>query len=419
MEKETESLLEKTVLNKELYQAVEEGDLGQVEALLRRGADPNQSQLWNGYSIDCALHVASMAGDMDIIRALLTANCNINLVNGCCQTALHIAAQNERIDVIEELLKADAATDVKDDLERTPLILGCKNSMVTELLVRAGCDVNMRDKFGFSALLDAAATGNVDSAAKLIGAGANVNQSDVEGYTPLMMAAKWGNAHMVKFLLSSHACAIARASNGATALYEAATMDCKETPTIMQSLLDAGCDPELGNAFSQTPLGCAIELSRVNNVKILLAANCAVNYTFPMFARDFTPLQLSFLQCHELVKQSGRDMKMTSIEKKELECHLCIMRMLTIAGSSVSDAVIGFEQALDKINQCAKLNLKSENRNAIPFITSFSKEIRSLMDLCRLRIRCHCGRQLTGSVRTWPIPVFLQDYVLLSEIQSI
>lgn len=93
-----------------------------------------------------------------------------------------------------------------------------ENLDVMRLLITAGADVNMVDELGESALSTACNEGNTEAAKLLVGAGADVNVANDEGHTSLMSAAMWSDAELVEILLKAGANLDAADDEGYTAL---------------------------------------------------------------------------------------------------------------------------------------------------------------------------------------------------------
>jgi ankyrin repeat protein len=70
-------------------------------------------------------------------------------------TALHYCSQYGAIDAVEYLISNGAKIDILDAEGRTPLIEGisaAENFRVTQLLLKAGANPNIKDKYGITAL---------------------------------------------------------------------------------------------------------------------------------------------------------------------------------------------------------------------------------------------------------------------------
>ena len=106
------------------------------------------------------------------------------------------------------------------------------------LLVDAGLDVNSAHIAGFTPLINAASTGNLDAAKMLLAKGANVNAVAADpavkvkagpialgNFTPLLMASPFGSAEFVKALLDAGAKVDVREARGLTPLMLAVATD--------------------------------------------------------------------------------------------------------------------------------------------------------------------------------------------------
>lgn len=93
-----------------------------------------------------------------------------------------------------------------------------ENLDVMRLLITAGADVNLVDESGESALSTACNEGNTEAAKLLVEAGADVNVANDEGHTSLMSAVMWSDAELVEILLKAGANLDAADDEGYTAL---------------------------------------------------------------------------------------------------------------------------------------------------------------------------------------------------------
>jgi ankyrin repeat protein len=87
-------------------------------------------------------------------------------------------------------------------------------------LVELGADVNVKNKYGDTALIATIDRTSIDKdiVKLLIDNGANVNDTDRDGFTALMHAAKKGDKDIVQLLLENGADTNIESNNGKTAL---------------------------------------------------------------------------------------------------------------------------------------------------------------------------------------------------------
>jgi ankyrin repeat protein len=119
------------------------------------------------------------------------------------------------------------------------------------LLVRAGADVKLNNRYGITPLFLAALNGNATLVDVLLKAGADPNDTKPEGETVLMTAARAGNPDAVKLLLSHGADVNAREQwLGETALMLAAA---ENHPQAIEALIDGGANLNARSALTNLP----------------------------------------------------------------------------------------------------------------------------------------------------------------------
>jgi ankyrin repeat protein len=87
-----------------------------------------------------------------------------------------------------------------------------------ELFIKAGIDINSKDKDESTPLMIASEKGDLQMAQLLIQNGADVNAKNIDGYTALMYAAYTGNIQIAELLIKNNADVNARDKDGWTAL---------------------------------------------------------------------------------------------------------------------------------------------------------------------------------------------------------
>lgn len=148
---------------------------------------------------------------------------------------------------------------------------------VTDLLVRAGANVNAANRYGVTPLSLACTNGNTVIVELLLEAGADANAPLPGGETPLMTAARTGRLAAVKALLAHGAAVDSKEERRAqTALMWAAAEGHAE---VVQALVDAGADFRTGLPSGFTPLLFAVREGRLDVARVLLKAGADVNET--------------------------------------------------------------------------------------------------------------------------------------------
>lgn len=117
------------------------------------------------------------------------------------------------------LLKTSPNMHLVDEEGDNPLMVAIlsKSELAAEVLDRTD-EIDHRNGEGWTALMYAAADGNIKIVTTLLMRGAEVDAKNQYGYTPLMLAATRGNPEVVKLLLSKGADVNAREEKGRTAL---------------------------------------------------------------------------------------------------------------------------------------------------------------------------------------------------------
>lgn len=154
------------VLGDDLHEAVESGDMAQVQALIAAGADvdakgPNQAT---------PLILASLEGHSEVVKFLLDKDANIGSRNEGGLTALHAATYRGHFELVE-------------------------------ILVTEGGDLNDGDnRFQATPLHMAAEENHLEIATFLISHGANMEAKERNGYTPITRATFKEHANMIALL---------------------------------------------------------------------------------------------------------------------------------------------------------------------------------------------------------------------------
>ena len=118
-----------------LMAAMEANKPAAALALLAGGARPDAHNADYVYPV----HLASFAGDLDVVKALVEAKADINVTirtNG--RTALHWAVEKDMGSVVEVLARAGARTDIADKAGRTAIDLARAKPHMLKLLQKNG-----------------------------------------------------------------------------------------------------------------------------------------------------------------------------------------------------------------------------------------------------------------------------------------
>jgi hypothetical protein len=158
----------------QLVMAAGKGDGAAVARLLAAGADPNAlvpGQMPSGEVFQTtALHAAAVHGRPEAVRLLLDAGADPSLANGDGATPLIQAAGTGHPEVVRLLLARGAAVDAVDPGNGFAAFhYACFENQAecAEALVRAGCDVGLKDNDGHTGQQLAEAQGSKEAARRL------------------------------------------------------------------------------------------------------------------------------------------------------------------------------------------------------------------------------------------------------------
>ncbi len=250
-------------LDKTLFDAIRDGDRTQVRHLLQQGANANARD----DAGDSVLMRAALYADVQMMRDLVEGGADVRL-RGQDGTAPLLRTTHD-IDKMRLLL--DRGVPVDDfAVVATASVPGSRNAL--EVLVSHGGKGRAAVP-AYTALMAAAANGDLDAVKYLLEQGANVKAKTPTGFTALIGAALSGDAKVVALLLERGADpnAVCKLERGIlqTPANVAASMghaDC------LRLLMAAGADVNVqGGAFNHTALLGAATTPSLETVNLLLA----------------------------------------------------------------------------------------------------------------------------------------------------
>ncbi|HLK60181.1 MAG TPA: ankyrin repeat domain-containing protein [Chthonomonadaceae bacterium] len=249
---QTEKERKAHLLNAELFIAIRDHDLAQVNAVLGQGADPN-GRNWLGFS---PLMWAANSGALPIVDTLLAHHAELE-GKSIYGTPLSFALVGRREDIALHLLDRGASIHTDRADAATPLMIAGANGerVAIQRLLAKKDNPNARDADGATPLIYAARNGQTEIVQTLLQAGAEVNAPDSHGRTALMYAAENSQAPTLTLLLAHKAAVNVADKGGATALLLAARYS--GDAAIVRSLLQAGADATKADGRGATALTLA------------------------------------------------------------------------------------------------------------------------------------------------------------------
>ena len=138
-------------------------------------------------------------------------------------------------------------------------------------------DVNAKNRYGVTALIDASYRGQKEQVEWLIIEGADLNARDNQGDTALMNAAIKGHSGIVELLIANGADVDAKDNAGNTALIDASKYARETTSVVLAVLIDNGAEVNENNKYGETALMNAARWGHHDNVAFLMAEGADIN----------------------------------------------------------------------------------------------------------------------------------------------
>lgn len=187
-----------------LLAAASRGNLEEVKALLANGADVHTTDTYGR----TPLHVAAYAGHHEVMRVLVNAGADPNVLENDDYDIVTIAAVANDIHTLElALALGTSAGNITSPYEGTALIAAAHlgHTEVVQILIRHAAPLDHVNNLGWTAVIEAIVLGDggprhIETLEALIKAGADLNLPDRNAQTPLALARTRGYNTMAKML---------------------------------------------------------------------------------------------------------------------------------------------------------------------------------------------------------------------------
>jgi ankyrin repeat protein len=251
---------------------------------------------------ESVLAEAAERGDVTRVRALLSAGSasDVNRPGVDGTTALHWAVRSDQPEMARLLLHAGADARLTDRYGIAPLYLAAVNGSaeMMRLLLDAGADANSVAPNGEPALMTAARTGDPAALRVLLDRGARVDDRDAEfAQTALMLAVRENHPEAVTLLLERGSAVDARTRVGPTPEFKP---PCKGTGCGSEGVgINRGGLPDRGRRAEalggMTPLLYAARDGRLEEARLLVAGGANIELAE---SNQIRPLLMAVLNNH-------------------------------------------------------------------------------------------------------------------------
>ncbi|XP_075563277.1 ankyrin repeat domain-containing protein 6 isoform X4 [Pelecanus crispus] len=206
------------------------------------------------------LLVAAYKGQVENVVQLINKGARV-AVTKHGRTPLHLAAHKGHLHVVQVLLKAGCDLDIQDDGDQTALhraaVVG--NTDVIATLIQEGCALDRQDKAGNTPLHLACQNSHSQSTRVLLLGGSRADLKNNAGDTCLHVAARYNHLPIVRVLLSAFCSVHEKNQAGDTALHVAAALNHRK---VVKLLLEAGADASVVNNVSRFNRGRSLRKKR-------------------------------------------------------------------------------------------------------------------------------------------------------------
>ncbi len=320
--------------------------LDTVKALKEAGADIEAKKPNGSTGLMCA----ASKGDIDMLKTLLELGANREAVNKDGLTAMMLATRYNHPDIVNILkwwevcdrrIQESNLPEIRrmldiviheNDIENLHIILAALksnkpllrdalnaidnngltalmygNGATVKILLDAGADIEIKNPYGFTALMIACQKCDIQMVQALLAAGADKEAKEPNGWTAFMLAAELNYLDILKILKEAGADSEAKDPNGFTMLMRAAG---NGDINMVQILLKAGANSDTVSSSGVTAMMLATQNNHPDIVKLLKESAMQQN------VERNVENQRSFLPMHESKKH---EIKKVDIETKSLE----------------------------------------------------------------------------------------------------
>ena len=224
-----------------------------------------------------SIYYAAWGGFHELVEHLtLKYPQGANARGGKCGTALHSASFAGHLQVVRYLLQHGVDDNVRNTESETPLLLASWKGHrdIVQCLLDHGADLDLRDTQDYSPLMLAAFYGHISVIRLLLDHNADVNSQNKHGQTPLHNTMRSDcfmadRTQIVRLLLKNGANANARDSKRQTPLHLHLVSERSDVLDILRLLLEHGADLDAEDKDGKTPLKLALNKGNQEVTRLL------------------------------------------------------------------------------------------------------------------------------------------------------
>ena len=243
-----------------------------------------------------------------------------NKKNSLSKTPVHLACINPNSKILEELIKNGGEIEFQDNIGRKPIHYSaiCKGTGPLQLLIKQKCNVNDREKSGFTPLIHACRAGRYENVKILLENGADPMSKPANGQSMGIHFAclkdTETNLKIIKLLIEKNPDLInINGYNRRTPLHFAVLHNC---PKIVEFLIKNGANINKGDKYLRTPLllSCKYGYSKITKYLI----ECGANINKADNSKN-SPLHYAcafgHLECIKILLENGADINCLNMWK--------------------------------------------------------------------------------------------------------
>eukprot|EP00435_Cladocopium_sp_Y103_P068216 s234_g31.t1 len=252
-----------------LIDAVKRGHLGEVQELLKDGADVDQTDDHLGLT---PLMWAAARNSTEMVKAILAENPEMDFQNKVGWSALIAAARYGSTEMVKAILAEHPNIELRKTDGWSALMEAARygSTEMVKAILAENPEIDLQNKVGWSALMEAARYGSTERVKAILAENPEIDQEEIEGWSVLMLAARYGSTEMVKAILAKNPKTDLQNKEGSSALMIAAHSGSTE---VVKAILAKKAKVDVQDKLGWSALMIAARFGSTDMVKAILAEN--------------------------------------------------------------------------------------------------------------------------------------------------